>query len=321
MEGFDGRHVCMSDLKKYLKKDEYLYGYTELEKVQVRQNIGAISREDVAEIPEIHKNLYIEDTYAEIEKLVQSNGLLTGYRYAVNDFQSIYLSNTEEVWGDSINPSSIYTIILTAVNDHQFDPRVTILSNDYSNSYKWIAEYDFTSEVLKDDKRTKGKITFLKDTNNNSAYYDFKNIKCRRTKSELAALGINITQEHKDLYTFNTSSFEEASETFNVYNNNFDMNCFNNAFIGNNCSNNIFKAGFQNNTFVNICQNCIFGFDTKNNNFKDSVIYLSGSISNKNFIDKNYTSMDITKEIHKVDEGYVITYLDPDTLTMQVLKI
>lgn len=31
MEKFDGRHVCMSDLLNYLKKDEYLDGYTEPE--------------------------------------------------------------------------------------------------------------------------------------------------------------------------------------------------------------------------------------------------------------------------------------------------
>lgn len=321
MEGFDGRHVCVSDLLNYLRKDEYLSGYTELEKSQIRQNIGAISREDVKEIVDIYKNLYIEATYEEIQKLVSSDSLLTGYRYAITDFQTIYLSNTDEVWGESVNPSTVYTIILTAVNGHQFDPRVTVLSDDYTNSYKWTVEYDFNSETLKDDKKTKGKITFLRDTNNNSAYYDFKNVKCRRTKEELAKLGVNITQEYRDFYTFNTSSFQEASENFNVYNNNFDMNCFNNVFIGNNCSNNIFKAGFQNNTFVNLCQNCIFGFDTKNNNFKDSVIYLSGSISNKDFIDKNYTNMDITKEIYRVDEGYAIAYLDPDTLTMQTFKI
>jgi len=31
MRSFDGRHVCVSDLLNYLKKDEYLDGYTEAE--------------------------------------------------------------------------------------------------------------------------------------------------------------------------------------------------------------------------------------------------------------------------------------------------
>ena len=38
--------------------------------------------------------------------------------------------------------------------------------------------------------------------------------------------------------------------------------------------------------------------------------------NDSNFIDNTYTSLDIDKQISKVDEGYVISYLDPDTLTL-----
>ena len=48
---------------------------------------------------------------------------------------------------------------------------------------KWIVEYDYEYETLTDGIKTKGKITYLKDSNNNIAYYDFKNIKSRRTRS------------------------------------------------------------------------------------------------------------------------------------------
>jgi hypothetical protein len=42
---------------------------------------------------------------------------------------------------------------------------------------EWTVEYNVNSEVLPDTTKTKGKITYLKDDNNNSAYYDFKNVR------------------------------------------------------------------------------------------------------------------------------------------------
>ena len=107
----------------------------------------------------------------------------------------------------------------------------------------------------------------------------------------------------------------------NVYNNYFGYGSKNNVFIGNECYSNIFEGGFINNTFVSSCHNNYFQFNTFNNNFKYQVIYLTGSFNNLNFIDNTYTSLDIDKQISKVDEGYVISYLDPDTLTLQVCNL
>lgn len=316
MIGFDGRHVCVSDLINYLKRDDYLSGYTKSEQEQIRENIGAIGDEDLDKTIEQITNLYIAGTYEQIKELSDQNKLKIGYRYAITDFQSIYLSNTNEVFTSPVS----YTIILNAIDNSKFDRRVFILSNQYINSYKWIVEYDFTQQYILGEK-DKGRITYLKDQNNNVAYYDFKGIQFRRTKSELLKLGVVIEESYKDLFTFSTSDFKEASENYNVHNNHFDSDCYNNVFIGNNIYNNIFKGGFKNNTFTSICQDSTFGFDTHDNNFSDPVIALNGVISNYNFIGQNYTSNSVTKNIYKIDEQYVLVYLDDDTLTNQIIKL
>lgn len=314
MEKFDGRHVCMSDLINYLKKDEYLDGYTEPEQLQVRANIGAIGRDDIKELTEQLQNLYVLAPYAELERLVNNSELKTGYKYAISDFATTYKTDSVHISTNS------YVVILTAISQNQFDPRVTILSNHYKDSNKWVVEFEFKSELI-DGVHTKGKITYLKDSNNNSAYYDFKSVKFRRSKDELTKLGVNVDSQYIDLYTFNTSNFEEASELVNVKNNQFDRDCFDNVFIGNNSINNIFRAGFKHNTFANICQNNTFEFDTQNNSFKDAVLYLQGRVSNIEFIDKNYTNNPFTKQINVSNEGYILSYLDPDTLAAQIILL
>lgn len=319
------RHVCLKDLEGYLKKNEYLGGYTPVEQRQVRKNIGAIGQADLVNY--ITEGKYVELTYDELQYLIQDKKLGIGQVYAITDFQTIYQSNvktstgTYQTWGDKINPSKIFKIIILALTPDTLCTRVVIQSQDYPESYKWVVEYDYQQETLTDGVKTKGKITYLRDSNNNVAYYDFKNIKSRRTKTQLAQLGIVIDKNYLDLYTFNTQDLDEASEAFNVYNNYFESGAKDNVFIGNECYNNVFEGGFRNNTFASSCHNNQFQFDTFGNNFKEPVMYLSGSFNNLSFIDTNYTSTDIDKQISKVDEGYVLSYLDPDTLTLQVHKL
>lgn len=319
------RHVCLKDLENYLKKAEYLGGYTPVEQRQVRKNIGAIGEADLASY--ITETKFIPLTHAELVDLIKDNKLAIGQVYAITDFQTIYESNVQNnvgqyiTWGLDYNPSEIYTIIAIALSPNNLLNRVTVVSEKYPNAYKWIVEYDYEPEVLQDGVVTKGKITYLKDTNNNVAYYDFKNVKSRRSRVQLNELGVTTTQDYLDLYTFNTQDFNEASETYNVYNNQLEPGAYNNVFIGNECYNNVFKGGFINNTFASACYNNQFQFGTHNNVFKYPVIYLTGSFNNLKFIDKNYTSLDIDKTISKVDEGYILSYLDSDTLTIQFHKL
>lgn len=319
------RHVCFGDLENYLRRDSYLDKYSPLEQKQIRKNIGAIGESELASYITKERCTYL--THEELVDLVHNDGLGIGQIYAITDFQTIYQSNVQvspgiyQTWGLNINPSKVYTILTIALSHNKLFSRVIVDSEDYDKSGKWIVEYDYEPEVLSDGISTKGKITYLKDTNNNVAYYDFKNIKSRRSKSSLQELGININSDYLDLYTFNTQNFDEASESFNVYNNYFESGAKDNVFIGNECYNNVFEGGFRNNTFASSCHSNQFQFDTFNNTFKSSVIYLTGSFNNRKFIDNEYTSLDIDKQISKVDEGYVLTYLDPDTLTLQTHKI
>lgn len=319
------RHVCLKDLENYLKKAEYLGGYTPTEQKQVRKNIGAIGEADLASY--ITETKFIPLTHAELVDLIKDNKLEIGQVYAITDFQTIYESNVQNnvgqyiTWGLDNNPSEVCTIMTIALSVNTLLNRVVIVSDKYPNSYKWIVEYDYEPEVLQDGVSTKGKITYLKDTNNNVAYYDFKNVKSRRSRIQLNELGINITQDYLDLYTFNTQDFNEASETYNVYNNHLGSGSNNNVFIGNDCYNNVFEDGFRNNTFVSSCHNNRFQFDTYNNVFKYPVIYLTGSFNNLKFINNDYTSMDVNKQISKINRSYVISYLDSDTLTLQVYRI
>lgn len=319
------RHVCLKDLDNYLKKAEYLGGYTPTEQKQVRKNIGAIGEADLASY--ITETKFIPLTHAELVDLIKDNKLEIGQVYAITDFQTIYESNVQNnvgqyiTWGLDNNPSEVCTIMTIALSVNTLLNRVVIVSDKYPNSYKWIVEYDYEPEVLQDGVSTKGKITYLKDTNNNVAYYDFKNVKSRRSRIQLNELGINITQDYLDLYTFNTQDFNEASETYNVYNNHLGSGSNNNVFIGNDCYNNVFEDGFRNNTFVSSCHNNRFQFDTYNNVFKYPVIYLTGSFNNLKFINNDYTSMDVNKQISKINRSYVISYLDSDTLTLQVYRI
>ena len=318
------RHVCLKDLINYLKKNEYLSGYTPIEQKEVRKNIGAISADDLAQY---NKARYVELTYEELNNYVQSKSLEVGTIYNITDFQTIYQSNVKlasgryQTWGYDINPSKVYQVISIALAPDILSNDVLIVSEDFPDSENWTVKYNCKQETLSDGKKTKGKIIYLKDANNNVASYDFKNVKFRRTKEQLAQLGVNIEEDYKDLYTFNTSTFEDSSDTYNVYNNLFYSNCTNNVFIGNSCYNNIFRGGFKNNTFVSHCYNNEFKFNTFNNNFKDPVTYLSGGFDNLDFIDRNITANDIDKKIYKSNKEYVISYIDPDTLALQTFKL
>lgn len=67
------RHVCLKDLENYLKKAEYLGGYTPVEQRQVRKNIGAIGEADLASY--ITETKFIPLTYVELVDLIKNNKL------------------------------------------------------------------------------------------------------------------------------------------------------------------------------------------------------------------------------------------------------
>ena len=313
------RYVCMSDLKKYFRKLDLLSGLTEFEKKQLRQNIGII--EYTGEAGEITP---IEVTYFKLNDYIKRNQIITGGRYIITDYQTIYNSNVivggkKESWGhkDSVNISPTYRLLVTGITNNQLDSKAYIIGKD------WEIKYDATEETLEDGETTKGKITWMKDSNGNSAFYDFKNIKFRRTREQLRNTTVAITDPYLDLYTFSTirnnNIVEDNSENELCEYNTFKENCWDNVFIGN-TQNNIFEAELERNTFIKGCYNSHFLWNTYNNLFHERVAYTNGSIYNHiSPIGNTNFSTTITKTIHKVNDATILSYLDPITYSHQVV--
>jgi len=313
------RYACLSDLKGYFRKLDLLSGLTELEKIELRKNIGVIdyTGEEGNITPK-------EITYAALWDLLSRNLIVVGGRYIITDYQTIYSSNVylggnKVSWGHdiSINPSTTYRLLVTGIANNKLDTKVYVLGKD------WEVNYDVTQETLEDGTTTKGKITWLKDSKGNSAYYDFKNIKFRRTREELSNTTINITVPYLDLYTFSSiksgNVVQDNSENELCEYNTFKEGCWNNVFIGNSF-NNIFEAECKQNTFIRGCYNSHFLWNSYNNLFHENVAYTSGSIYNYIApIGNTSFSTTITKSIHKVNEATILSYLDPITYSYQVI--
>lgn len=292
------RWACIHDLNNYFKKKDLLGGLTEPEKAQLRSNIGVFDNfgEDGGQV---------EVTASTLNTMVNKKALVPGARYKVTDFQTIYTSNNNETWGVDKNPSQKYELILVANTEERLDPRATIVGHE-----NWYVEYDITPKVLSDGTVTKGTITFLRDENDNSAYYDFKNIKFRRNNT--------------DYYTFSeivNGVVKDSSCLHNTKYNTLGKDCYNNVFLGD-TYNNIMQQGCVNNTFWKGCHNSTIGWESTNNTFYEAVRFVSGSMFNKLFkVGDTTLSTTITKTIHKVNDVDIVSFLDPITYSHQVLII
>lgn len=314
------RYACLSDLLGYFKKTDLLSGLTNLEKKQVRYNIGVSEY-----LGEGGQTIPISITYDELYDLVIRKTLVVGARYIITDFQTIYSSNVKNglnqkiTWGKTINSSQLYNLVVIANTNETLDPRAMILSKP-----DWIVEYNVYRKTLEDGVKTKGKITYLKDDNNNSAPYDFKNIKFRRTRLQLEGTTLINIPEYLDLYTFSdivNNEVIDTSELDTTKYNQIKEDCWNNIFIGD-TYNNTFDSGCRDNTFLKGCHDNTFKWNTFNNLFNENVCYLTGSIYNKTIeIGDTVFSMTITKTIQKVNEVTLVSYLDPITYAYQIILL
>lgn len=318
------RYACIHDLNNYFKKKDLLGGLTELEQQQLRKNIGVIDY--TGEGDQVKS---IEVTYAVLNDNIHKKSLVTGVRYVITDFQTIYSSNVTNnsgqkvTWGtsNSTNPSPIWKLIVTAITSNRLDPRVIIDDDRMKN---WVIEYNPTQETLEDGVTTKGKITYMQDSNYNSAYYDFKNIKFRRTAKELEDTNLNIGAVYGDFYTFSDLTkgvITDSSELHNTKHNELKQGCTNNIFLGD-TYNNIVEAECKGNTFIRGCHDTVLKWNSVNNMFNENVCYMEGSLYNKVFpIGDTSLSMTITKTIHKVNDATIISFLDPMTYAYQIIQI
>lgn len=316
------RYVCWSDLNNYFKKADLLKGLTDLEKTELRRNIGIMEYTG-----EGGQSRPVEITYASLHDLVRRGALVVGARYIITDFKTIYSSNVLGSdrkyisWGDLINPSSVYNLVVIANTNSTLDPRAVILEH-----LDWVVEYDITQITLQDGVKNRGKITYLKDENGNSAYYDFKNVKFRRTKEELLGTNLNLGTEKEflDLYTFSDLDNWEVIEVSTLDTtkyNEIKEDCWNNVFIGD-TYNNLIESGCVNNTFLRGCHDTTIKWNSVNNLFNENVCYTSGSIYNKTIpVGDTTFSMSITKTIQKVYDRTLVSYLDPTTYAYQIILL
>lgn len=299
------RLACLTDLNNYFKKSDLLSGLTTLEKQQARTNLGITDYTG-----EGGQTVPTEITYAALLSLINKSQLVTGARYIITDFRTIYSSNVVNSsgqkisWGLTINPSNVLRLIVTALTTNQLDPRIVIQDK------VWKVEYDVTQKTLEDGVTTMGQITYLEDEKGNSAYYDFKNKKFRRSDG--------------DYFTFSDIINGVITDSTTLYNTKFNklkQGCNNNVFLGDTYYN-IIEEDCSGNTFMKGCHDTILGWNSVNNVFNENVCYMNGSLYNKTFeVGNTSLSTAISKTIHKVNEATIISFLDPITYSYQIIII
>lgn len=304
------RHVCLKDLDNYIKRDTYFSDFTEEEIRQIQKNLGiSISTTDSE-----HNPTLISGTYTQIVQQQQLGNLKVGYVYVIKDFRSIYLDRDNKVCGtDSSIPSQQYWVFLTPISGNMFDKRVSLYQpQSLSNCMNWIVEYDITMKACAESK---GTITYLKDSNNNYAYYDFKNIKFKKTLSELSKGPTTYTLDTY-LYTFDNGG-NDASETF-CKNNHLEKGADRNVFLGN-TQNVTLAADCHDNIFFKNCENCTFDYGTYGNFFQDNVIRCKGAVHEKQL--GSITSLNNPKQFDILNDKEVMVYLDSQTQTYQIKQL
>lgn len=307
------RHVCLKDLENYVKRDLYFSDFSDEEIEVIKENLGL----NKITVPEYNPTVAI-GTYDTIYKRAKAGELKVGYIYVIKDFRSLYLDEADNLCGtDDYVPSKEYRMYLRPISETTFHKNVTLIATDTKDvgCEKWIVEYDITPETLTVGTQSKGKITFLKDTNNNYAYYDFKNIKFLKTYEELKK-GPNTYKSNAHLYTFDCGG-TDASET-TCCNNHLEYKADRNVFLGS-TQNVTLQADCHDNIFFKSCENCTFGYGTYSNYFKDDVFRCNGVLHEKEL--DSVTAKACPKWFSTLEAMEVIIYLDPETMSFQVEAI
>lgn len=307
------RHVCLKDLENYIKRDEYFSDFSDEEKAIIRKNLGLTSSDTPGYDPIVHLS-----DYEKVLNAKNQNQLRVGHIYVIQDFQTIYQDAKGNICGPQKSPveSKTYWLFLHPISTSSFDSRVGIFEygNNESTCWQWTVEYDITPRLLDANSKTynKGTITFLRDQNNNEAYYDFKNMKFLKTIQELKDFPKSYDQDTY-FYTFDNYGMDGSENGWS--NNHLDRFAIRNIFLndtenvnlGTDCHDNVFAGG---------CKNSQFGYGTFNNVFTKEVENCSGTVNKGIF--GSETSDETFKRIDDFSTKYAITKLDEATETFQV---
>ena len=299
------RHVCLKDLENYIKRDEYFSDFSDEEKAIIKKNLGITTSGEFSEYDPIVHLL----TYDTVLQLKESEELKVGHVYVIQDFQTIYSDGS-----DGVMKGKTYWLFLHPTSKSTFDPRVGIFCpEDSNNNYsKWTVEYDIARSEVATGEYNKGTITYLKDQNNNEAFYDFKNIKFKKTLDELKDLPKTYTKDTY-FYTFDNDGLDGSEHGWK--NNRLGKGAIRNIFL-NDTENTSIESDCHDNVFAGGCINSRFGYGTFKNIFKDTVYNCIGVLNNAKV--GHETNGFNYKRIDDFSDKYAITYLDKDTETFQV---
>lgn len=307
------RHVCLKDLDNYIKRDSYFSDFDKDEIALIQQNLGI----EAAKASDYNPTIVL-GTFDSIYQQVKNNSLKVGYVYVIKDFRSIYLDVDGNVCGTEDNvPSQEYYVYLTPVTENTFNKNVTLVATDKTikGCEQWTVQYDITPVILTTGVTNKGTITYLKDTNNNSAYYDFKNIKFKIHLADLNK-GSKTYTEDTYLYTFDSDG-TDASENL-CKNNHLEYGATRNVFLGN-TQNVTLAADCHDNIFFANCENCVFTYGTYGNYFQNNVVRCKGAVHEKTLDSKTATTC--PKWFDVLEDTEIMIYLDPETRTFQVTEV
>lgn len=303
------KHVSLKDLQNYFKKSDYFGNLTDEELKLIQKNLGISTGSDLN--PSV-----ILTTYEEVYNLKTQQQLKTSNIYVIQDFQSIYQASDGSICGTAkFLPSTVYWLFVRPTSNSTLDPRVAMYCPTIANVSKWTAEYDITPVQFADGTTSKGTITYLKDHNNNIAYYDFKNIRWYRSLEDLNKGPVSYTQA-THCFTFDNGGGDASSAS--CKNNHLAIGAIRNVFMGD-TQNVTLAADSHDNTFFKGCENSTFDYGTYNNYFTKQVSMCKGSVHDKTLGEE--IAMTCPKQFNVLNENQVLVYLDPQTETFQIKKL
>ena len=257
-------------------------------------------------------------TYSELLSLRDQGKLQTGRFYRITDYATTTVQQNTHVAGHHFN------IIVQALSDYELSETAgvcAVAGDIYFAKCKmsaWRIRYcidnDSSRFAWADTANGKGVIYYMCDENNNSAPYDFKNIKFDENYTfglcgeDFSLNGVYCRNNEIRPYSVNGVQMLNGNILDNLYegncsNNFFDYNCHDNYLVDN-CYNNSFGVGCSGNTLYYSCYNNVFGMGCNNNELSDMCCnnyFMSNSSNNRLgvFCQDNHFNADCSNNVFK----------------------
>ena len=253
----------------------------------------------------------VDMAYSELKFLRDNGAMIPGYNYRIID----YVTTTTQRGTSTANHR--FNVIVKAISNYELSETAyacAIEGDGYFDKNKltaWRIKYCLDNDTARfawaDAADGKGVIYYMRDENNNSAPYDFKNILFGENYTfELSGEDFSLNGlycRNNEIRPYIVDGIQHLNNNLcnNLYegecsNNFFDYNCHDNYLVDN-CFNNSFGEGCYMNTLYYNCCNNVFGTNCSGNVLEDSCannVFMS-SCSNNTFgilCSDNYLSQD-----------------------------